>query len=63
MTSVIPKLDDRLEPVMFITQGAQASGAQQEPPSGRRADAEPPGGKYPQKMAARKNQRITGNAS
>ena len=52
MTSVVPQLDDRLVPVVFITQCTKARRAQHEKPAGGRFEPQPSGGEYAQEMPA-----------
>ena len=58
MMRVIPKLDDRLGPIVLVAKRAQARSAQQETSAGLGFKPQPSRGQYPQKVPARSNQSV-----
>src|SRR5689334_23755881 len=58
MPGVIPKSNDRLASVVFITESAQARCAQQEVPARRGFEPEPACGEHSQDMSTREKQHV-----
>lgn len=58
MAGVVPKSNDRLTPVVFITESTQARRAQQEVPAGRRFQPEPARAEHSQEMSTREKQHV-----
>src|SRR5262245_32766447 len=55
---LVPEANHRLRQVMLVPHRAEAGRAQQEIPACSRREPEPAGGEHPEKVSARKEQRV-----
>src|SRR5580698_9474510 len=58
MPGIVPQFDRRLRQRIFVAQNADACRVENKEPAAGRFQSQPPRGKYPQEMSARKNQDV-----